>query len=298
MFKKGKVYLKKNVFFIDFFPTKNRLSKPEPMALRHREKIQPPARYRTEANTADTRVEPQTLAQSDAEKWMRAMEDEIKSMKDHGVWTPTELPAGKRAITCRWIYKIKTTAENEIDRFRARLCARGFAQIPGEDFQELFAPVARMDTIRTLLAISAARKLHLRQSDVKVAFLYGDLPAEIFMNQPPGFQDGTNRVCRLSKSLYGLRQAPRCFNRKLASVLRSLGFTQSNADNCLYYRHGKNGEWTLLAVYVDDGIISSTHEHLITDTIDSLKHTSHSQPVLLPISWECTFTLIDNITFG
>ena len=91
------------------------------------------------------------------------------------------------------------------------------------------------------------------------------------MNQPPGFEDGTNRVCRLSKSLYGLRQAPRCFNRKLSNVLKSLGFTQSNADNCLYYRHGNNGELTLLAVYVDDGILSSTHEHLINNTIDDLR---------------------------
>ena len=198
------------------------------------------------------------------------MEDEIGQMIKMQVWKLEPLPPGKRPLTCRWVYRRKLKSDNAIDKYRARLCVRGNAQTPGEEFRELFAPVARADTIRTLLAIGAARKLKVKQFDISVAFLHGELEEVIWMTQPPGFQDNTGRVCKLLHSLYGLRQASRCFNRKFAALLRELNFSQSQADNCLYYWHGPNGEMTLIALYVDDGIIFSTHQQLINETLTNI----------------------------
>lgn len=254
------------------------------MELRRRTQLKRPSRFEVQLNEPqieEPKTYKQAMASKHAKEWLSAMRDEIDSIKAHGVWSLVEPPKDRRPLTCRWVYKIKTTAENKIDRFRSRLVVRGFNAVEGLDFQELFAPVARYDTLRLVLAICAAKYLRMRQFDIKTAFLYGDLEEEIFINQPEGFTDGTNKVCLLHKSLYGLKQAPRNFNKKLKEVLLSLNLTQSLADNCLYYRHEANNGLVILTVYVDDILVAASNDRLIDDLLQKVqKHfTITSSPV-------------------
>jgi len=137
--------------------------------------------------------EPQTYKQAisglEKEKWKDAMDDEIRSLKQNNTWKLTDLPAGRKPINCKWIYKIKQNAEGTIQRYKARLVAKGFSQIHGLDYDETFAPVAKFDSIRMILAIAAMEKLYIHQMDVKTAFLHGELEEDIYMTQPEGFTE-------------------------------------------------------------------------------------------------------------
>ena len=134
---------------------------------------------------------------------------------------------------------------------------KGYAQTHGIDYDETFAPVAKMTTVRVVLAVAAARGWHLHEMDVKNAFLQGELEEEVFMTQPPGFQSEVNKsaVCRLRKSLYGLKQAPRAWNAKITHRLRKMGFVASKSDSSLFIRQGSNGPVCIL-LYVDDLVIT------------------------------------------
>ena len=247
----------------------------EPRELRHKVTLRKPRRLIEEAYSAESSpVGPTTLAQalnsSEAVEWQKAMETELAQIASHKVWSLVEPPNNRKPLTMKWVFKIKTAGDNKILRYRARLVVRGFNQIEGLDYQELFAPVARMDTIRVLLAVCASKHLKLRQFDITTAFLYGNLDEEIYVTQPPGFEDNTKRVCLLHKSLYGLKQAPRCFHKTLANELTKLNFIQSQADNCLYQWHGENGEFLYLTIYVDDGLLAATSDQLIDDTLAKL----------------------------
>ena len=130
-----------------------------------------------------------------------------------------------------FVLATKRDADGNIERYKARLVAKGFQQREGVDFNEVFAPVSKHSTLRALLAVVAARGLHLHQLDVKTAFLNGDLEEVIYMKQPPGYEEGGPRtVCRLRKAIYGLRQAPRAWHAKLNSTLEGMGFRASTAD--------------------------------------------------------------------
>lgn len=148
------------------------------------------------------------------DEWKNAMDDEMKSLADNNTWELVSIPEGRKVIDNRWVYRVKLTTDGAVDKFKARLVARGFTQEAGIDFTETYSLVARFDTIRVVLSVAASEKLSLAHFDVKTAFLYGDLDEVIYMKQPTGYEDGTNRVCMLKKSLYGLKQAPRCWNRK------------------------------------------------------------------------------------
>ena len=155
------------------------------------------------------------------------------------------------------MFTIKRDANGNIERYKARLVAKGFMQRQGVDFNEVFAPVGKHSTLRALLAVIVEKGLQLHQLDVKTAFLNGDLEEVIYMRQTPGYeQGGLKMVCRLHKSLYGLRQAPRAWHAKLKSELESMGFTASTADASLFVRNqGDNVEYLL--IYVDDILIAS-----------------------------------------
>lgn len=202
-------------------------------------------------------VEPNSFAEAVKDKkWREAMQQEIHALENNGTWIIEPLPVGKRAIGCKWVFKIKYQADGTVERYKARLVILGNKQVEGIDYKETFAPVAKLVTVRTFLAVAAARKWELHQMDVHNAFLHGDLNEEVYMRMPPGFHSQQRgMVCRLRKSLYGLRQAPRCWFAKLAAVLKNYGFSQSYSDYSLFTLRQHERQIHVL-VYVDDIIVT------------------------------------------
>ncbi|GJU92725.1 retrovirus-related pol polyprotein from transposon TNT 1-94 [Tanacetum coccineum] len=182
--------------------------------------------------------EPSTLQEAlnnpDASFWKEAMQEEIEALHKNKTWELVPLPGGRKPIGNKWVYKIKRNGDDQVERYRARLVVKGYAQKEGIDFNEIFSPVVRMTTIRVVLAMCATYDLHLEQLDVKTAFLHGNLEEEIYMLQPEGFEQKgkENLVCRLNKSLYGLKQAPRCWYKRFDSFIIGLGYNRLHADPC------------------------------------------------------------------
>ena len=198
-------------------------------------------------------------ASKEAEEWEKAMKSELDNLKKMETWELTELPPGRTAIGSRMVFNKKEDAKRYMREFKACLVAQGFGQKPGVDFSHdgTFAPVMRFETLRTALALSAVNGWKLRQLDVKGAYLNGYLDEEIYMRQPPGFEDGTGRVCRLRRSLYGLKQAGNIWNRELNAALIDLGFRRLQSDNCCYIRE-EGDDFDMLLIWVDDILSIST----------------------------------------
>lgn len=194
------------------------------------------------------------LEDENCDKWKKAMKEEYDSLMQNNTWELVERPPGEKIVDNKWIYKVKFEQKNQPSRFKARLVARGFTQEYGVNYYETFSPVVRFTSIRIILAIAAKMKMHLKQFDVKTAFLNGDLRETVFMEQPIGFGDGSNKVCKLKKSLYGLKQASRCWNEKFSTFIKLFGFKQCNSDPCVYTSKS-NGALTIMAIHVDDGLI-------------------------------------------
>jgi hypothetical protein len=192
------------------------------------------------------------------------MMEEMASIEENRTWELVKLPAGKRPIGLKWVFKLKKNAAGEVVKHKARLVAKGYVQRAGVDFDEVFAPVARLDSVRLLLAIAAHCGWSVHHLDVKSAFLNGELEEEVFVSQPPGFERAgeEEKVLRLSKALYGLRQAPRAWNAKLDDTLLGFGFQRSPSEHAVYMRCDGN-ERLLLGVYVDDLIVTGTSTQVI-----------------------------------
>ena len=167
--------------------------------------------------------------------WIKAMQAELHALQMNNTWTLTTLPPHKVAIGCRWVYKIKYNADGTIERYKARLVAKGYTQMEGLDFLDTFSPVAKLTTVRLLLALAVLNNWHLRQLDMNNAFLHSELNKEVYMQLSPGLLvDKPHQVCRLQRSLYGLKQASRQWFTRLSSFLLSHGFHQSSADHSLF----------------------------------------------------------------
>ena len=238
--------------------------------LRDRSKIKAPSRFRHSSLMVNTSSEPEfyreAISSDQQDKWKEAMDQEMKAHAENQTWVLADLPHGKKPISRRWVYKIKTNADGSIDKYKARLVIKGFSQKKGIDYNQTFSPVARTATIRTLLSVAAKKRMKIAQIDVSTAFLYGELREQIFMKQPEGYDDGSGKVCQLIKSLYGLKQAPRCF----FSYIIELGFQKSEADPCLFIRQ-KGSTRIFFALYVDDGIIAADDERELEDFINELR---------------------------
>jgi hypothetical protein len=226
------------------------------------------------AVTAETEPTTFSVAVND-ERWRSAMQHEIQALEDNHTWIMCPLPTNKKALGCKWIYKVKYRSDGTIERFKARLVILGNHQVEGVDYTETFAPVAKMVTVRIVLATAAAKGWELHQMDVHNVFLHGELQEEVYMKLPPGFR--TNQpgmVCKLRKSLYGLKQAPRCWFAKLSSALKHYGFRQSGADHSLFTLINKDVELVVL-VYVDDLIICGNNSASIQQFKDYLSRCFH-----------------------
>ncbi|CAA7051375.1 unnamed protein product [Microthlaspi erraticum] len=175
-----------------------------------------------------------------SDKWIDASKEEIDSMVKNGVWDIVPLPEGHKAVGCKWVFKTKLNCNGNVERYKARLVAKGFNQKEGIDY-ETFSPVSRKDSLRIILALVAQYDLELHQMDVKTAFLNGDLEEEVYMCQPEGFiiEGQENMVCKLKKSIYGLKQASRQWYLKFDEIITKFGFK----ENCCGSMYIPQDQW-------------------------------------------------------
>lgn len=209
------------------------------------------------ASSPASKIPTTYLQASKDSKWVAAMENEIQALKSTGTWQLVPYNPNQNVVGCKWIFRIKYRADGTIDRYKARLVAQGFHQRAGIDYSETFSPVAKPITIRVILSLAVQLNWPISQLDVSNAFLHGHLTEEVFMAQPPGFQDPSRptHVCKLQKSLYGLKQAPRAWYAELHQCLLSLGFITSRADPSLFVKYD-HCTITYLLVYVDDIVLT------------------------------------------
>ena len=168
----------------------------------------------------------QAIESSNSAKWIDAMKEEYKSMQDNKVWELVPLPEGVRPIGCKWIFKTKRDAQGNVERYKARLVAKCYTQKEGIDFKETFSPVSSKDSFTVNMMLVAHYELELHQMDVKTAFLNGNIDEKIYMVQPDNFVSGDPKkmVCKLMKSIYGLKQASRQWYHNFHVVVLSFGF--------------------------------------------------------------------------
>ena len=193
------------------------------------------------------------------------MQQEMESIWRHNTWDLEPLPSDAKAITCKWIFKLKPGINGEPPTKKARLVARRFEQRPGVDFFDIFAAVIKWATLRTAMALAASKNWNLHHMDVKTAFLHEILKEWVYMRQPPGFHapGREHLACKLNKSLYGLKQSPRAWYDKIDAALKRVGLHRSKSDGNLYYMH-RQGETIILLLYVDDLFITGSSDRLIS----------------------------------
>ena len=209
----------------------------------------------------------QAMQGNDSGKWFHAMEEELKSMDQNQVWDLVELPKGCKRVGCKWVFKTKRDSIGNIERYKARLVAKGFTQKDGIDYKETFSPVSKKDSLRIIMALVAHYDLELHQMDVKTAFLNGNLEEEIYMDQPEGFsvKGKEHMVCKLKKSIYGLKQASRQWYLKFNDTITSFGFQENTVDRCIYMKVS-GSKFIFLVLYVDDILLATNDLGLLHQT--------------------------------
>jgi hypothetical protein len=209
-----------------------------------------------------TTGEPQHYSEAmQDERCKKAMDIEFGALLRNDTWRLVPPRAGTNIIDCKWVYKIKRKSDGSIDRYKARLVAKRFKQQYGIDYEDTFSPVVKATTIHIVLSIAVSRGWSLRQLDVQNTFLHGVLEEEVYMRQPPRYEDAQHPgyVCKLDKAIYGLKQAPRAWYSRLSAKLLQVGFVSSKSDTSLFFLRNKQVTMFIL-VYVDDIIVASSSQ--------------------------------------
>lgn len=242
--------------------------------LRDRTTLRPPDRY--EANYIEYE-EPKTLQDAvsgvHSDKWKQAIEEELQAHEKNQTWSIVSRPQDRQLIDSKWVFKVQPTKSGQANRFKARLCARGFRQQYGIDYEETFSPVVRYDSLRVLLAMATQEDLEMLQFDVKTAFLYGKLEENIYMKIPEGLSVSSgvsDPVCKLNKSLYGLKQSSRCWNKTFTMFLSKHGFKMCDSENSVYVGRVCD-ERVYLILFVDDGLILAKTKIVLDSVISVLR---------------------------
>ena len=206
------------------------------------------------------------------QEWKKAMDREMESMGSNSVWSLIEAPKRVKPIGCKWIYKRKRGPDGKVETFKARLEAKGYTQKEGMDYDETFSPVAMLKSVRILLAVAAALDYEIWQMDVKTTFLNGELEEDIYMQQPKGFivLGQEHMVCKLHRSIYGLKQASRSWNIRFDQVIKLYGFEKSPDEPCVYKKI-QGIVVVFLVLYVDDILLIGNSVKVISDVKGYLK---------------------------
>ena len=188
-----------------------------------------------------------------SKKWQQAMNSEMESLRENGVYELVDRPVGKKVVKSKWVLRVKTNAKGEIEKYKARVVAKGYSQVEGVDYDQTFSPTVRFESIRQMVALGASKGMHMHQMDVTTAFLYAPLKEEVYMEQPEGtvLPGSEGKVMRLLKCLYGLKQSPRQWNILIDTVLKQLGFSRLKSDFGIYMK-GEGETAVYIALYVDD----------------------------------------------
>jgi len=243
--------------------------------LRNRGNLKRPDRYEACIALCDEPITYEDATNGkNSKEWIIAINEELQAHDRNNTWTIVDLPKDKTIIDYKWVFKRKSMLYEgrEVVRFKARLCAKGFLQKPGIDFDEIYSPVVRYDSIRLLLAIAAIENLEMRKFDIKTAFINGEIKEELYMKIPEGMNIDRDKVCRLNKSIYGLKQAARCWNNRFNDFIKRFNFKQSECDKCVYFGNFE-GRKIYLALYVDDGLVLADSINVIDYFFTELRNT-------------------------
>ena len=205
----------------------------------------------------------QALSSADFNLWKFAMDEEVKKLLAKDTYELVDLPYGEKVVPGRWVYVLKDNTMGKLPH-HARWCAKGFHQEQGVNYGETFAPTAKMTTIHMSASVTTQDSMVTGQMDVNSAYLNADIDCDIYMEQPKGYAEDPNKVCKLKKAIYGLKQSGRQWNKLLTECLTKDGFTKSEADPCLFTKVNENGK-VILIVWVDDIIISASNYDLLND---------------------------------
>ena len=265
----------------ELVPLQAQNNEPQPVELRRSDRVRrKPARYvllgeSYQVIAIDSEDDPinykEALEDVDVQEWQKAMDREMESMYSNSVWSLVKAPKGVKPIGCKWIYKRKRGSDGKVETFKARLVAKGYTQKEGIDYEETFSPVAMLKSIRILLAVAASLDYEIWQMDVKTAFLNGNLNEDIYMQQPEGFKakGKEHMVCKLQRSIYGLKQASRSWNIRFDQAITSFGFEKSPDEPCVYKRIQAQ-KIVFLVLYVDDILLIGNDKQVLSGVKDWL----------------------------
>lgn len=212
----------------------------------------------------------EAISGPEKQQWLQAVAEELQSFADNKVWEVVDAPDNASIVQCKWVLKKKFDHDNKV-RFRARLVAKGFTQKAGVDYQDTFSPVIRHSTLRLLLAMSVQLDMNVTHLDVTTAFLNGYLKETVFMHPPEGFPVAcVNKVLKLKKAVYGLKQSSLAWYQRVEETLCNLGYSKSKLEPCVFIKNHNNGQKTIVGICVDDFLIFSNNNAETDYLIESL----------------------------